>query len=70
MGYLNIDFKKRTDDNAHYYYSRPETASYTSIVNQTTTVTSDELNDIHEYLRDTSRKELAKAYYTALERER
>ena len=66
MGYLNIDFEKRTNDNTNYYYSRPETASYTSIVNQTGTSPIE--GDIYQYLQ--GKTALAKAYYTALGRER
>ena len=61
IGYSNIDFEKRTEDNVIYYYSRLEEASYTSIVNQTETV---EIDNIYEYLAD--KPTLAKAYYTAL----
>ena len=65
IGYLNIDFEKRTDNNLNYFYARPEMASYTSIVNQTETV---EVDNIYEYLA--GKPTLAKAYYTALGRER
>lgn len=62
-GYLNVDFEKKTNDSTNYYYSRPETASYVSIVNQTGTV---QIDNIYEYLSGTQNTELAEAYYTAL----
>ena len=62
IGYLNIDFEKRTNDNTNYYYSRPETASYTSIVNQTGANFIED--DVYQYLQ--GKTDLAKAYYTAL----
>lgn len=62
-GYLNVDFEKRTNDSTNYYYPRPETGSYVSIVNQTGTL---QIDDLYTYLSDSSRVSLASAYYTAL----
>ena len=66
-GYLNVDFEKRTLDETHYFYSRYETASYLSIINQTGVI---EIDDLYKYMKDNANSTLAIAYYTALGRER
>ena len=69
IGYLNLDFERHTSDEYHYYYPRPETGCYTSIVNQTSLASYD---DIYNYFAQNNiqNKPLAVAYYTALGREK
>ena len=68
IGYFNIDFEKKLyhigDDN-YYCYPHDELGSYSSIVNQTSV---ESYKNIYDYLSD--KPNLAKAYYTALGRER
>lgn len=68
IGFFNVDFEKKTyniNNQKYYCYPHNEFASYSSVVSQT--AVNDYIN-IYDYLSD--KKELAKAYYTALGRER
>ncbi len=68
IGYFNVDFEKklyRINDENYYCYPHDELGSYSSIVNQTSV---ESYTSIYDYLSD--KPDLAKAYYTALGRER
>lgn len=72
IGYFNVDFERKSytisinNSNAtRYCYPHNELASYLSVVNQTSV---ESYTNIHDYLN--GKNNLAKAYYTALGRER
>lgn len=69
-GVLNIDFERKTRTTsmtARYFYPNESFASYASVVNQADV---DEPENIYDYLTDGSKDNVAKAYFTALGRER
>lgn len=72
VGVLNTDFERRTytDGNGltKYFFPKKQLASYTSIVNQSNVDTIDNGN-IYEYIQKKGGN-IAKAYFTALGRER
>lgn len=75
-GYVNLDFERHTDDQTNYYYPRSESGCYMSIVNQNGVNLQGEPN-IEAYVKNklagstsTNKKEIARAFYTALGRER
>lgn len=68
IGFFNVDFEQKlytVDKKKYYYYPHNQIGSYSSIVNSTGI---EEYTDIHDYLK--GKTNLAKAYYTALGRER
>lgn len=69
-GVLNIDFERKSmkiNEQTKYFYPNKALASYASIVNQTDVDTTD---NIYDYLTDGIKNNVAKAYFTALGRER
>ena len=76
-GILNVDFEREAtyDENqglTKYFFPRKEYGSYTSIVNHTNDVNLDNekyKNNIYKYIDEKSGN-IAKAYYTALGREK
>ena len=76
-GILNVDFEREAtyDENqglTKYFFTRKEYGSYTSIVNHTNDVNLDNekyKNNIYKYIDEKSGN-IAKAYYTALGREK
>lgn len=74
-GVFNVDFEiksaeREEDREVHYYYPNASLASYTSIVTNSG-IDDRYQGDIYSYLlEDSSRKELASIYFTALARER
>lgn len=77
IGVLNTDFERRqytdNDGTIKYFYPKKQLGSYSSIVNQSSSVvdTIDAINDknIYQYL-DSNGNSIRTAYYTALGRER
>lgn len=68
-GFLNTDFKRRTNlDAEQYFFPKKQLGSYTSIVNQTA-VDERNIENIYTYI-DTKTENVKKAFYTALGRER
>ncbi len=70
IGVLNLDFERRVklndDGSESYFFPKKQLGSYTSIVNN---FVSEEAQDFYKYI-DGKGENIAKAYYTALGRER
>lgn len=71
-GVFNIDFERKSivdnNGNTHYFFPRRELGCYSCIVNQTSVSDLSNTN-IYDYMQS-KEKNLAKAYFTALGRER
>ena len=70
IGYLNVDFERvmltdKDSGTAKYFYPKKQLASYDSVVTQNKV---NSFENIYQYLSD--KPNLAKAYYTAIARER
>ena len=71
LGVFNVDFERKSltnDGTTSYFFPRTEYGCYSSIVNQTNVEVTD---NIYKYMMDNKENgNLAKAYFTALGRER